>query len=104
MPARIPRLRWVAAVVTLVALTVGIPTVLVVVAGWPFPRRVPHWGNVGTAVGQGDIPPDVVIKTLAVIVWIAWAQLAWALAWELAVNLRRTRTGRSARPAPAVPT
>jgi nucleoid-associated protein YgaU len=94
----------VAAVVTLVALTVGIPTVLVVAAGWPLPRHVPDWDHVATAAGQGDIPPTVVIKTLAVIVWVAWTQLVWALAWELTVNLRRIRVGQAARPAPAVPT
>jgi hypothetical protein len=103
MPARISRLRWLAAVVALVALVVGIPAVLVLVAGWPLPRHVPDWGRVATAVGQGDIPAGVVIRTLAVIVWIAWAQLVWALTWELAVNLRRAQTGQSARPAPAVP-
>jgi nucleoid-associated protein YgaU len=103
MRGRNPRLRWLAAVVALLALTIGIPAVLMLVAGWPFPRDVPDWDRIATALGQSDIPAGVVIKTLAVIVWIAWAQLVWALAWELVVNLRRTRTGHPARPTPAVP-
>ena len=35
--------------------------------------------------------------------WIAWAQLVWALGWELAVNLPRAENGKPARPAPLVP-
>jgi hypothetical protein len=97
------RWRWLAAIAALVVLVVGVPAILVLVAGWPFPGDIPEWSRVTTALEQGDIPAEAVIKTLAVIVWIAWVQLLWALAWEFAVNLRRLRTGRFARPAPAVP-
>lgn len=97
------RLRSLIALGVLVAITVGVPLVLALVAGWPLPRRLPDWNRVTTALRQGDIAGDVVIKTIAVIVWIAWAQLIWALAWELAINLPRITRGRQPRPAPLVP-
>ena len=87
----------------LAAITVGIPVLLIAIAGWPLPRQLPDWDRVRIAIQQGDIPADVVINTLAVIVWIAWAQLVWALGWELAVNLPRAENGEPARPAPLVP-
>ena len=97
------RLRSLVALVVLVAITVGVPLVLARFAGWPLPHHRPHWNRVTTALRQGDIAGDVVIKTIAVIVWIAWAQLIWALAWELAINLPRITRGRQPKPAPLVP-
>jgi hypothetical protein len=92
-----------AALAVLVAVTVGIPALLIVTAGWPLPRHIPDWNGIRTAIQQGDIPAEVVINTLAVIVWIAWAQLVWALGWEIAVNLPRTQNGEPAKAAPLVP-
>ena len=103
MPRRPARLRSLAAVALLAAITVGIPVLLIAIAGWPLPRQLPDWDRVRIAIQQGDIPAEVVINTLAVIVWIAWAQLVWALGWELAVNLPRAQNGEPARPAPLVP-
>ena len=103
MPRRTPRLRSLAALAVLVAVTVGIPVLLIAIAGWPLPRQLPDWNGIRTALQQGDIPAEVVINTLAVVVWIAWAQLVWALGWELAVNLPRTQNGEPAKAAPLVP-
>ena len=103
MPRRPARLRSLAALALLAAITVGIPVLLIAIAGWPLPRQLPDWDRVRIAIQQGDIPAEVVINTLAVIVWIAWAQLVWALGWELAVNLPRAQNGEPARPAPLVP-
>ena len=97
------RLRSLAALLALVALLVGVPILLVLVAGWPLPRRAPEWSRISTAVQQGDIPGETVIKVLAVLVWIAWAQLAWAIVWELVVNVPRSNRGQLAQPAPLVP-
>ena len=36
---------------------------------------------------QGDIPAEVVVKALAVVVWLIWLQLVWALVWEFVVNV-----------------
>ncbi len=96
------RLRSLFALVVLLAIAIGIPLVLIRIAGWPLPSRMPKWDRVVTAARQNDIPAAVVIKTLAVIVWIAWAQLVWALAWEIVVNTRRYSTGRELRSTPLV--
>lgn len=97
------RLRSLAALLALFALLVGVPMLLALVAGWPLPRHAPDWSRISTAVQQGDIPGEAVIKVLAVLVWIAWAQLAWAIVWELVVNVPRSNRGQLAQPAPLVP-
>lgn len=97
------RLRSLAALLALFALLVGVPMLLALVAGWPLPGRAPDWSRISTAVEQGDIPGETVIKVLAVLVWIAWAQLAWAIVWELVVNVPRSNRGQLAQPAPLVP-
>jgi len=97
------RLRSLAALMVLVAIIVGVPTLLALVAGWPLPRIVPDWSRISTAVQQGDIPGETVIKVLAVLVWIAWAQLVWAIGWELSINVPRSNRGQRAKPAPLVP-
>jgi nucleoid-associated protein YgaU len=103
MAARAQRLRSLAAAALLFVLTVGIPALLIVIAGWPLPRQLPDWERVRTAIQQGDIHAEVVINALAVIVWIAWTQLVWAIGWEVAVNVPRTQNGERARAAPLVP-
>jgi hypothetical protein len=102
MADRGSRLRSYAAVAVIVVLTAGIPAFLIALAGWPLPRRLPDWSRIPTALQQGDIPADAMLNTLAVVVWVAWAQLVWAIGWELAVNLPRTHHGDAARPAPLV--
>ncbi|MGB3737057.1 MAG: hypothetical protein WA964_19035, partial [Ilumatobacter sp.] len=77
--------RWmksIGAAVVLVALVVGVPASLVRLAGWPLPRQVPDLDNVFTMIQQGNIPADTVIKTIAVVVWLAWLQLLWSVLWE----------------------
>lgn len=100
MTRRLPALGAIAA---LVALAVGVPVFLIIVAGWPLPTQVPDWDRVRTAIQQGDIPSVVVIKTIAALVWVAWAQLMWALGWELAVNVPAGVHGRRPKATPLVP-
>jgi nucleoid-associated protein YgaU/DNA-binding SARP family transcriptional activator len=97
------RARALAALATLAVVTVGVPALLVAVAGWPLPRKWPDWDRVRVALQQGDIPAEVVVKTIAILVWIGWAQLMWSLAWELVVNMRATERGVRARPTPLAP-
>lgn len=109
--SRTPRpvrfLRWLTratfAVVILAAILVGIPALLVAIGHLPLPTRMPDWHHVQLALRQGDIPSTVVLKTIATLVWIAWLQLAWALLFELTVNLPRTIHGLEARRPPLTP-
>ena len=103
MSAATQRTRIVLAWIGLVLLAVGVPILLSRIAGWPLPTSVPSWSRVSTAVQQGDIPADVVIKVIAVCVWLIWAQFVWAIAWEFAVNVPRSSKGRRPVKPPLVP-
>jgi nucleoid-associated protein YgaU len=93
--------RAVVAVGLIVAVLVGVPIILMVVGGWPLPTKTPDWHGVYWQARQGDVPADFVIKAFACVVWLAWAQIAWALVWELLVNVPRTLRGRTERASPA---
>lgn len=97
------RVRSLGALALLLAIAVGVPAVLVAIAHWPFPQHVPNWSRVWVAIQQGDIHAAVVIKVIAALLWVAWAQLMWALAWELAVNVPSKSHGIKQRRAPMVP-
>lgn len=96
------RLRGIAALMTIVAIAAGVPLLLARIAHWPLPRSVPDWARVRTALMQGDIPADTVVRALAVIVWLIWLQVMWALVWEIAVNVPRMTAGRRPTAAPLV--
>src|SRR5262245_20367741 len=81
------------AAIILAALVVGVPVLLVALVGWPLPRVVPSSDQVRVAVTEGDIAASTVMKAVAVVVWLAWLQVLWAVVWELAVNLPRHSRG-----------
>ena len=95
-------LRFLSHATALALLTVGIPVVLVFTVGWPLPDQTPDPSAIWRAVQQQNIPAEVVINTLAVLAWILWAQLAWAILWDLAINTRQIAAGAHLRPAPFV--
>lgn len=97
------RTRFVLAWIGLLTLVVGVPVLLISIAGWPLPTAVPSWSRISTAVQQGDIPADVVIKVIAVCLWLVWFQFVWAIAWEFAVNVPRSSDGRRPVKPPLVP-
>lgn len=93
--------RALAALVALGALLVGLPIVLVRVAGWPLPGRVPDWGHAAQMLQQGDIPAAPVIKALAVVLWVLWLAILWSTLWELVQVRHRSRpSSAGAGPAP----
>ena len=96
-------LRRIAAITTLAAITLGIPLVLAAIGRWPLPTRLPDWANVRVAIQQGNLPATVVLKTLATIGWITWAQLAWATTWEIATQLRHPTPPHDLDPGPIRP-
>lgn len=96
------RIAGLLAALTILVLVIGVPMILIRVAGWPLPRTMPDWSHVRRAISQGDIPADTVVRGLAVVVWLIWFQVLWALIWELVVNVPRVSAGRRSRPAPLV--
>jgi nucleoid-associated protein YgaU/DNA-binding SARP family transcriptional activator len=78
------------------ALLAGIPVALVVTVGWPLPRQVPSLEQLREAFDRRGVPLEVLIKTLAVIMWVAWAQLTVAVIVETVAAARGRQAGRAA--------
>lgn len=74
--------RAAASLVTTLALVVGLPAFLVVFVGWPLPRAVPSLTQVWDSLDRRDVSTQVLVNTLAVIAWLAWAQFTAAIAVE----------------------
>lgn len=80
-------------------LLVGIPVALLVLIGFPLPTELPSLDVITRHVEDGDVPNAFVVKSLAIIVWLVWAQLAVALLTESFAVVR----GRAAGRAPVLP-
>ena len=102
--ARTPRLlRSLAATVALLVLVAGVPAALWRLGGgWPIPHSVPVWSHVLRALRQGDLSATVVVRGLAAVLWVMWLQVAWAIVWEVAVNVPRHQRAARPRSAPVV--
>lgn len=87
--------RGLSSLVVLTALVAGPPVALTVFVGWPLPEGIPTLDEL-TIGARSGIDPAVIIKTLAIIGWLAWAQIALAVLIETAALIRRT-------PAPRLP-
>ena len=95
--------RAVGSLLALNMLVVGVPIVLVGLAGWPLPSAWPDWSQVWLDLRQLNIDGARVTGALAVGAWFLWAQSIWALIFEV-LNMVRSGRGLAARRAPlAVP-
>ena len=86
--------RSLAALGTLLLLVGGIPAAMVTSVGWPLPRTLPRLADITTALAGQSIDDAFLIKTLAVLCWLAWAQLVACLAAEL-IGWRQGRAPRA---------
>ncbi|MDP9404521.1 MAG: LysM peptidoglycan-binding domain-containing protein [Actinomycetota bacterium] len=89
--------RSLAALVTLAALVLGVPWALARFVGWPLPTAVPSLRQLRDALSGNSISDAVILKTLAVLCWVAWAQLVACALAELGAWWR-------GRTAPTLPT
>lgn len=80
--------RRLAVVGALAAFTFGLPVALGRAVGWPLPSRWPAADEVWQRLGEAYIADGTIIKILAVVVWLAWAQLVVCLALEVAARAR----------------
>lgn len=76
-------LRAFGALLVLVVLLGAVPFALVHFIGWPLPHQMPTMDQL-----RSPLTSDVLIKALAVVVWLAWAQFTACVIVELA-NARR---------------
>lgn len=67
----------------LVALLVGLPVALAALAGWPLPTELPTLHQVGDALSGATISDATLVKGIAFVCWLAWAQLAICIAVEM---------------------
>ena len=91
-------LRGITSLAATLFLLVGVPVLLATLVGWPLPTSLPSVDSLESAARPG-VSDQVVVNTLAVIAWLAWAQLALALAVEVLAVAR----GRQAIRLPVVP-
>ncbi|MDF1598113.1 MAG: hypothetical protein P1T08_18750, partial [Acidimicrobiia bacterium] len=87
-----------AALIALALFTIAVPAGLTVYVGWPLPTSIPSFDQIQLALRSG-IDPNLIINTLAVVVWVIWVQLAIVLTVETVAALR----GHTARRLPVLP-
>ncbi len=92
-------LKGIVGLAVVLALLVGVPALLLVLIGFPLPTEMPDLNVVRNHIEDGDVPNEFVVKSLAVVVWIVWIQLAVAVLSEIFAVLR----GRNAGRAPVLP-
>ena len=71
-------LAGVAAVLLLLALTIGVPIALISVVGLPLPHTMP---KLSALTSQLDV--TAILRILSVIIWLAWVQLVWCVLVEI---------------------
>ena len=88
--------RALGAVLALTALVVGVPVGLALAVGWPLPTTLPSGDDLARALSQpvDAISDEIILKALALVVWVAWAQLVACVLVELAAAVKARRAGR----------
>lgn len=91
-------LRGLGSLILFLAILLGPPVALAAAVGWPLPSSIPDLEAINRAARSG-VGDDFIVNTLAVVVWLAWAQIALALLVEAAAVVR----GRPAIHLPVLP-
>lgn len=78
----------------LLAFLAAVPACLVRLVGNPLPSGLPAWSSVVAVVEGGAVPPGVLVRVVAIVVWIWWSQVALSFGSEV-VAACRGRTARS---------
>ncbi|MFC5939970.1 BTAD domain-containing putative transcriptional regulator [Micromonospora harpali] len=84
----------------LVLLTAGVPYALIRYVGWPLPREVPTWQDVGTAL-TSPLTDAMLGNALVCLLWAAWAAFIWSLIAEVAETATGIRLPQPRAIAPA---
>ena len=93
-PVKAGSRRRVLAALSLATLTLGVPTVLAVVIGWPFPDALPALDDVRTVL-TSPLASSLIINVLALVAWGAWAHFLICVLAELAAASRGWRSGQT---------
>ncbi|MCB0978834.1 MAG: LysM peptidoglycan-binding domain-containing protein, partial [Acidimicrobiales bacterium] len=79
--------RGLGALLATAVLLVGVPVGLAVLVGWPLPTSIPSGDALTGALNTG-ITDTFIVNAIAVIAWLAWAQLTVAFAAEAITAVR----------------
>lgn len=93
-PTKAGSRRRVLAALSLAALTLGVPTVLAVVIGWPLPDALPALDDVRTVL-TSPLASSLIIDILALVAWGAWAHFVVCVLAELAATTRKRSSGKA---------
>jgi len=74
--------RGLGALLVLATLTGGVPWALCHYIGWPLPSALPSWAQIQAGLSAQGVPDQVLLKALAVVVWVGWAVLVTAVVSE----------------------
>ena len=83
----------------LALLLVGVPALLVMAVGQPWPQGIPTWDGIRRAFDTGVIPDGFFVKFVACVMWVAWLQLVLSFV----VEVRAVVQDRSPERVPLVP-
>ncbi len=81
--------RGLLALVGLVVLVIGVPAGLIMLVGWPLPTTWPSSDAVADALARTGVSDRTVVKIVACVLWVAWAQVAFGVVAEIAGFIRR---------------
>lgn len=86
--------RAVIAIVLLAGLVGAIPTALIIAVGSPLPSELPAARDMLSRLGDAGVSDAFIVKALAVVVWIAWAQLMACVVVEVVAVARGRHAAR----------
>ena len=80
--------RGLASASMIASLLIGVPILLMVGVGWPLPKGIPSGSELLNAIRTGAIPPSLILKPIALVVWILWFQLVAGVGIEVWAHIR----------------
>lgn len=84
----------------LTLLTAGMPYALIRYVGWPLPRQVPTWQDIGAAL-TSPLTDAMLGNAIVCLLWAVWAAFIWSLVAEVAETITGIRLPQPRAIAPA---
>ncbi|MXW42943.1 MAG: LysM peptidoglycan-binding domain-containing protein [Acidimicrobiia bacterium] len=70
----------------------GLPIFLILGVGWPSPKSLPQLSELSLTLHTGAIPADFVVKSIALMLWIVWLQMAFSTGIDIWAHLHGRAT------------